>query len=170
MTGEMPSRKPTRLRGYDYGAVGYYFVTICTYGRKEILSRIVGQGLAPAESRLTAYGEIVAEELLNLERRYTNIRIDKYVIMPNHIHAIIEITPSAAGASPCPTLSQAVGAFKSIAVRRCRKIFPQENIFQSSFHDHIIRGEEDYRQIWEYVDENPARWEDDCFYVPAENC
>ena len=98
---EFPKRKPTRLREYDYSQNGAYFVTICTRGKKCILSDIiVGQGLAPAETVLSQYGKIAEEQLLALEKRYKTIEIDKYVIMPNHIHIII-ISNKTAGASPC---------------------------------------------------------------------
>ena len=161
---ELPRRKRTRLEGYDYSCSGYYFVTICTHNRRQILSRIVGQGLAPAENRLSCCGEIVRRQLLELGNRYPQVRIDKYVIMPNHIHAIVVIENGAAGASPCPTLSDVICAFKSIATRECRNLYPTEKLFQTSFYDHIIRGEKDYFEIWEYIENNPMKWEEDCFF------
>ena len=160
----LPQRKPTRLANYDYRQNGYYFVTICTHNRKNVLSRIVGQGLAPAENELLPYGKIVEKELLAIEKRYAGVRMDKYVIMPNHIHAILVIDTYAAGASPCPTLSQVVGTVKSIATRKCKKVYPMDKIFQTSFHDHIIRNKHDYQEIWKYIDNNPAKWTEDRFY------
>ena len=160
----LPKRKPTRLKGYDYSACGYYFVTICTFARKNIFSHIVGQGLAPAENRLTGLGEIAKQELLKSEQRYKGIKIDKYVIMPNHIHAIVIIENAEAGASPCPTLSDVICGFKSITTRKSHLISRQEKIWQTSFHDHIIRGEDDYLKIWNYIDENPQKWKEDRFY------
>ena len=69
------------------------------------------------------------------------------------------------GASPCPTISDIICAFKSITTRICKKEgLKEEQLFQSSFHDHIIRGEKDYEKIWEYIDENAEKWEEDCFY------
>ncbi len=165
---ELPQRKPTRLKNYDYSGNGYYFVTICTDNRREILSHIVGQGLAPAENRLSDYGKIAERQLLDLENRYTCVKIDKYVIMPNHIHAIIVIQNEAAGASPCPTLSDIVCVFKSVTTRLCKQKHPTDKIFQKSFHDHIIRNEKDYREIWEYIDNNPLKWVDDCYYRRAD--
>ena len=105
----------------------------------------VGQGLAPAEMQLSAFGEIANAEILNLENRYKNIKIDKYVIMPNHIHAIIVIENKTAGASPCPTLSDIICTFKSLSTNKIHKNFmPNIKIWQTSFHDHIIRNEMDY--------------------------
>ena len=165
MNVELPKRKPTRLKNYDYSGDGAYFITICTHNRKKLFSNIVGQGLAPAEIQLSKFGEIANTEILALENRYNNIKIDKYVIMPNHIHAIIIINRGAAGASPCPTLSDIICSFKSITTRKCRFLKPNQRIWQTSFHDHIIRDEKDYLKIFNYIDTNPQRWNKDCFYT-----
>lgn len=166
---EYPTRRCPRLKEYDYGA-GAYFVTICTQNRKCILSKIVshkmtgadvGEGLAPpVEVRLTPYGTIAQEQLLDLESRYPSIRIHQYVIMPNHIHAIIQIQANcgeAGGASPSPTLMDVIRAFKSITTRMCNKIQPISQLFQRSYYDHVIRCETDYLAIMRYIDENPAK-------------
>lgn len=155
-----PKRKPMRLPEYDYGSNGCYFVTICTQDRRCVLSRVVGQGLAPAENRLSRYGKLVENELLDLEKRYDFVKIDKYVIMPNHIHAIVRIE-KAAGASPCPTLSDIMCAFKSLATRKCRQAGMMGKLFQTSFHDHVIRNRDDYLALWEYTDGNPLKWAED---------
>ena len=161
---EFQKRKQTRLKGYDYSSPGAYFVTICTQNRECILGDIVGQGLAPAEMRLSQYGKIAKDQLLDLEHRYKSIKINKYVIMPNHIHVII-IIDNAAGASHCPTISDIICSYKSLTTRMCNKLDnKQQKIFQTSFHDHIIRGEKDHQKIWEYIDTNVLRWKKDCFH------
>ena len=162
---KLPNRKPKRLRNYDYSQNGYYFVTICTHHKECIFSNIVGQGLAPAEIQLTEFGKIANAEIIDLENRYKFVKIDKYVIMPNHIHAIIIIQNKTAGASPCPTLSDVICSFKSITTRKCRAVNSAVKIWQTSFHDHIIRDEKDYLKIWNYIDTNPLKWADDCFYT-----
>ena len=162
---ELPKRKPTRLRGYDYSTPGAYFVTICTQNRECISGNIVGQEQAPAEIHLSKYGKIAKDQLLDLENRYKSIKIDKYTIMPNYIHVIF-IIDNTAGASPCPTISDIICSFKSLTTRICNKSDNKhKKIFQTSFHDHIIRGDNDYRKIWEYIDTNPLKWELDCFYT-----
>ena len=161
----LPQRKRTRLEGYDYRADGYYFVTICIDRRKTLFSRIVGQGLAPAENALSSIGLIAEKQLLELEKRFIGVTVDKYVIMPNHIHAIIAIERGTAGASPCPTLSNMICSFKSLTVRECRKNGYTEKLFQTSFYDHIIRGERDYQEIWTYIDGNVMKWNEDRFYA-----
>ena len=160
----LPHRKSPRLKDYDYSQNGYYFVTICSHNKQHIFSNIVGQGLAPAENKLTEYGNIAKQELLDLENRY-KIKIDKYVIMPNHIHAIIVIEGAAAGASPCPTLSDIICTFKSMVTRRCHNLSSKQKIWQTSFHDHIIRDKKDYLKIWNYIDTNPQKCGEDCFYT-----
>lgn len=165
---EFPKRKPTRLKNYDYSSNGYYFVTICSHNRKNIFSKIVGQGLAPAEIELSAYGTIIQEQLLALENRFDGVRVDKYVIMPNHIHIILIINNETAGASPCPTLSDIICAFKSLTAKMCKSEFTTGKLFQTSFHDHIIRGEKDYEKIWEYIHYNAQKWQEDCFYNEEE--
>ncbi len=163
---DFPKRKPPRLKGYDYSSPGAYFVTVCTKNKCKILSNIlVGQGLAPAVNNLTSYGYIVKSEIESIEHNYKHVKIDKYVIMPNHIHILISIYETTAGASPCPTISDIICALKSKATIKCRKQgFTEKHLFQSSFHDHIIRGEKDYNKIWEYIDTNIIRWDKDCFY------
>lgn len=164
----LPKRRSPRLKGYDYGTGGAYFITICVQNRRCILSEImaskitVGEGLAPPEVQLTDKGRVAEEQLVLLPDRFPSVAIDKYVIMPNHIHLIIRLQEAAGGASPSPTVTQVIGTFKSLATRLCEG---ETKLFQRSFYDHVIRNEADYREIWTYIDQNPAKWNDDCFYV-----
>ena len=92
-----------------------------------------------------------------------NVAIDKYVIMPNHIHMLI-ILENADGTSraPSPTnmmLPHVVSTLKRFVNRDCG-----ENIFQRSFYDHIIRDHRDYEKRWTYIENNPARWCEDKYY------
>ena len=164
---ELPQRKPTRLKEYDYSSNGAYFITICIKDRKELLSKItVGSGvLDRPQNILTNYGEIANRHLVNMSCFYDNIIIDKYIIMPNHIHLIVKILKtesSGTSGRPSPTNSL-ISKFVSTFKRFCNKEYC-ENIFQRSFHDHIIRNENDYLKIWEYIDTNDLKWESDCFY------
>ena len=155
---EYPRRKPNRLKGYDYGNSGSYFVTICTKNRCNILSDI-GRGGA----LLRPIGKIVETEIRHLMERF-DILIDKYVIMPNHVHMILTI--QRAEQSPAPTISDVVCAFKSITTKLANQSqqIPGQQIWQRSFYDHIIRNEEEYCKIWEYIEENPSKWLEDCYY------
>ena len=167
-------RKQIRLPNYDYSSPGAYFVTICTHDRRCILSEIAVGALheAPAVSvRLTQIGQIVDEVIQSLPTRYVNLTVDQYVIMPNHIHLLLRIAAGRAlreaplrevGARSL--LSQAVGYLKMNSSKRIHEKYPEMQVFQRSYHEHVIRGEEDYRQIREYIDTNPAKWAEDRYY------
>ena len=168
MKNELPKRKLTRLKGYDYSTPGAYFITICVKDKKQLLSKIiVGTGVLDCpQNILTSYGEIAKKHIVNMSDFYENIKIDKFVIMPNHIHLLIQIleTDKSNGPSgtPVPTNSL-IAQFISTFKRFCNKEYGT-NIWQSRSNDHIIRGEKDYQKIWEYIDTNPLKWESDCFY------
>lgn len=159
----LSKRKPTRLKGYRYDRPGSYFITICVQDRRPILSKIiVGEGLAPPAVCLTATGRLAEEQLEQLPIRFPAVTIDKYVIMPNHIHLILTLQAGTGGASPSPTVTQVVGTFKSMTTRLCEG---ESKLFQRSFYDHVIRNDMDYQEIWTYIDQNPAKWAEDCFYA-----
>ena len=165
----LPQRKPTRLKNYDYNSEGEYFITICTHNRKNLFGNIVGDGAHDVPKMiLSKYGKIAENELLKIKSHYENVKIDKYVVMPNHIHLIIQITERI---NPFPTIkfdiSNIIGKYKAAVTRNVGNAFMHSEkikIWQRSFHDHIIRGEKDYLNIWNYIDTNPQRWQDDCFY------
>ena len=163
MENNLPKRKHPRLDAYDYSTAGAYFITICPQNRRCLLSRIVGRGLAPAEIQYTAYGEIAQEQLLLLEQRYPSLKIDQYVIMPNHIHAVL-LLEETAGATVSPTIMDIVCAYKSLTTRKCKKAQPVDKLFQTSFYEHVIRNREDYNEIAEYIVNNPKQWELDRLY------
>ena len=161
---ELKKRKPTRLKEFDYSTPRGYFITICVENRRKILSTIVGEGLAPPVIQLTEYGKIVEEQLLLLEAQFSNLQIDSYVIMPNHIHMILVLLENTGGASPSPTISDIVCAFKSKSTRACKMTGYGKKLFQRSYHDHIIRNKEDYEEISKYIYQNPINWETDELY------
>ena len=166
MESKLPKRKHPRLKCYDYGSLGAYYITICTYNRRCILSKVVaGRGLTPAEIQYTEYGKIAEEQLLLLQKRYPCLEIDKYVIMPNHIHAVLILSHQTAGVNPRPTISDIVCAYKSLTTKACRKLCPQEEVFQTSFYEHVIRGRADYEEVARYSYENPMRWHLDKLYT-----
>lgn len=152
---ELPKRKHPRLKEYDYSLPGYYYVTIHTADKGTPLST-VGRGLAPAVT-LTRYGMIAEKELFALEKRFDFLKVDKYVIMPTHIHAILCFS---AGASPRPTLTDVIGAYKSITTRRCNQFqnTPGQKLFQASFYETVLRNKQAYQECWRYIEENPQKW------------
>lgn len=214
--------RPGRLPDYDYSSAGYYFITFCTRNRDCCLSSVVptrprenentGQGncserwgncsvgrgaLAPPRVILKEPGLILDGFIQNIPNVYPGVVVDKYVIMPNHVHLLIQITrdedggaraprptkwvpgptngsPSPTNGSPDPTkglprstqggypnIQRIVGGLKSLTRRKVGK-----PIWQTSFYDHIIRDEADYLRIWDYIDTNPAKWEEDEYYAP----
>ena len=161
----MPKRKATRLKEYNYNTPGAYFVTICTKDRKQLLSKIVGDGVLDVpQNDLTHYGKIADKHINRMNEFYEHISVDKYVIMPNHIHIILLIKDYENGTSRTPSPTNAeIPRFISTFKRYCNREY-DHNIWQRSFHDHIIRGERDYEKIWQYIDTNVLCWEKDCFY------
>ena len=113
--------------------------------------------------QLRPLGRICEAQIKALELRY-GICVQKYVIMPNHIHLLLTI--DRAEQSPAPTVSDMVCAFKSLTARQANREEnkPHRKIWQRSFYDHVIRNEQDYLEIWKYIDENPVKWELDQFY------
>ena len=161
---ELPKRKPTRLKNFDYSQSGYYFITICSKNKAKIFGNIVGEGFPLPQLFLN--GKIVEKTILSVNKKYPYINPEKYVIMPNHIHIIFSVNNDGRG-NPSPTIANVVGWLKYNATKQINLINGNtgKQIFQRSFHDHIIRGENDYLKIWEYIDTNPQKWKDDCFYT-----
>ena len=162
---ELPKRKPNRLKKFDYDKEGAYFITICTQDRKCLLSRIVGGGALDAPNNLlTIFGEIVEKYILS-GNRIERVTVANYVIMPNHVHLLLMVDRNTSGTSRAPSPTNAViPHFVSTFKRFCHSKMGMK-IFQRSYHDHVIRNEQDYLKIWEYIENNPKQWELDCFYV-----
>ena len=116
-------------------------------------------------NQLRNIGLICDKYINNINTIYENVSVDKYVIMPNHIHLLLSIRdlPNGTSRTPSPTnsiVSKFISTFKTLVTKELGK-----SIWQRSYHDHIIRGEKDYQKIWEYIDTNVIRWEKDCFYT-----
>ena len=170
----LPKRKQTRLKDFDYSSNGAYFLTLCTENHSQTLSQIVGGGVpdAPNSVELLSLGKIVEKNIITLNDFYSDIKIDSYVIMPNHIHLIVFINKnSLSGTSGTPyptsitkrqnsTLSKFISTFKRFVNKEYGK-----NVWQRSFYDHVIRDEEDYLKRVNYITENPTRWAFDKLYL-----
>ena len=159
---ELPKRKSTRLKNYDYASAGAYFITICTHNKEYVLSKIVGEGFHPLPKNiLSEIGKDVEKAIHYINNNYAGVVISKYVIMPNHIHLIVELNVS--GGRGNPPLQNIIGQLKSYTTKKYG-----HQLWQRSFHDHIIRDRYDYDKIWEYIDTNILKWELDCFYTKKE--
>ena len=161
MEKELPVRKRLRLEGYDYSQAGYYFITICVKDRHEMLGTIdVGAGLSRPRVELSEYGHVINKWVDNISKKYESVKVDNYIIMPNHIHILLSIQKNGGRDDPAPTIGNIMGYFKY----QTTKEINIPGFWQRSYHDRIIRDEIEYQQRWHYIDENPARWEEDEFY------
>ena len=156
---QLPDRKPTRISGYNYSAPNIYFVTICTYERRPIF------GEADVLNRC---GKIAESDLLDIPRHFSMIYIDKYVIMPNHIHALIIFEKQTENYSSPPSLSSVIGMYKSGVSKKIHESLPYSIIWQKSFHDHIIQDDASYDKIWRYIDKNLENWLLDDLYTAVK--
>ena len=163
---ECPKRKQNRIPEYDYSAPGAYFVTICTQERRCILSDVhtVGDGVLDVpQVYLSKYGKTVEQTLREIERQYDYLSIEKYVIMPNHVHLLIHVENDGTSRTPSPTnavIPAFVSPLKRFTNQRCGV-----KLWQRSYHDHVIRNEADWQEIWDYIGTNPARWAEDRYYT-----
>ena len=164
---KVPKRKPTRLQAFDYNTTGAYFITICTDKRRQILSRIVGVDVLgdPQNVELLSHGMVADKYIKQMNEFYENLDVDQYVIMPNHIHLILFVRKDGSPRTSTPTKQTSfVSHFVSTFKRFCNKEYGV-NIWQRGFHDHVIRGNEDYEEIVKYIHENPIRWYYDELYT-----
>ena len=144
-----PNRKNPRLKQYDYATENYYFVTICTGEKKCIFG---------SPNHLNTFGKFSKEGLQLIETHFPTVKVDKFVVMPNHIHAIIILSADYV------KLTTVVGSYKSYVTKKIHQIDPHIKVWQASFHDHVIRNQQAYEKIWNYIEYNPMKWEEDCFY------
>lgn len=204
-------RKSIRLKGYDYSQAGAYFITHCVQYRRCVFGKIKN-----GEMFLNTFGQIANDQWHELPKRFNNIELDEFIVMPNHIHGIIIITEPPVGATlavapntenavfpnnmvsqnniviinnnienndgatinsngatarVAPTIGNIVGAYKSLVVHHCLeyiKINEPETIlgklWQRNYHEHIIRNEQSYQRISQYIINNPKNWDADKFY------
>jgi len=158
MQRELPTRKDIRLNDYDYSTAGYYFITLCVKNKQEMLGEIVGTNCV--RPHFSEYGIIVEKEILVLSNTYDAVAVDKYIVMPNHIHMIIVIKSDNNGRTQfVPTISRIIKQFKGSITKQIGF-----SLWQPRFYDRIIRNEAEYQRIWQYIDENPTRWTEDDYY------
>ena len=168
----LPVRKHPRLKGYGYNSNGAYFITFCAIYKKYMLGEIVGRGILDAPSvQFTKYGKYIADAIVYMNEKSENLYIDKYVVMPNHVHLIIFVinnngaSENYSGASGMPRPTNAIIPKFISSIKRFSNKQAGLNIWQDSYYDHIIRDEADYLRIWKYMDENPAKWTEDEYYI-----
>lgn len=172
-------RRSIRLKGFDYSSAGAYFITICCEDRLHRFGKVTD-----GEMILNDCGMIAYNEWHNLAERFLNFELDVFQIMPNHMHGIIvlsdEIVVGAtlavaqkesetrATARVAPTISDIVGAYKSIVSNSCLDLFKLKNktmgkFWQRNYYEHVIRDENAYNNISNYILDNPKKWDEDKF-------
>ncbi len=156
-------RKNIRLKNYDYSQEGLYFVTVCTNFKEKTLwnDGVTEKGLSPI-------GKVIEESIKFINENYENVLVDKYCIMPNHIHLIIDLGFSECRRGSLPLretdnniqLHEIIGRMKSYTTKKYRELSGNSSVilWQRNFYEHIIRNDEDYAEKWQYIDENELKW------------
>ena len=163
-------RRSIRLPAYDYTQPGAYFLTVVTHQRQCLFGEIVdGQVL------VSGYGEAVGQEWLRSTQIRREIQLDAFVVMPNHIHAIVIVGAHGRAPlhrAPLPraplhrsphSLGSFVAGFKSAVTKRINELrgTPGLTVWQRNYYEHIIRDEEELNRVRQYIIDNPTCWEQD---------
>ena len=160
------NRRSIRLKDYDYSENGYYYVTICTKNREEYFGKIINRKM-----HYSQIGEIVCKEWIRTEQIRENIKMDKFVVMPDHLHGIVIIengihvgaycnTPLQTNKfrSPSNNLGAIIMGFKSSVKRWCNKNNFKHFQWQRNYYEHVIRDEKDLYEKRNYIINNPLKW------------
>ena len=169
-----PNRRSIRLSGHSYSQDGAYFVTVVTRERMTLFGDVID-----GDMRLNDTGRMISQLWEWLETRYPYVRLDEYVVMPNHLHGVIVLGDLDAGGSrTAPTgvvngnrvdtarrkpLGRLVGAFKTVTTKQANlaKGTPGQVLWQRNFYERIIRSDQEWNRIREYIANNPLKWEED---------
>ena len=158
-----------RLGDYDYRQSGVYFVTVCTYRHTSLFGKIT-----EGEMMFNPLGNIVAEEWQHIAEARTNVQLDAFVVMPNHLHGIIiinnendhagssfksAVNGKRSGTLHSDSLGAIVGHIKAAVSRRAKTqvLDCNQSIWQRNYYEHVIRNEKSLNEIRKYIVENPAR-------------
>jgi putative transposase len=178
---EIHKRKSIRLKGYDYSQAGLYFITICCQNRECLFGNIGrGEPMCSPEMVLNDAGKMVEKWYYELMNKFPDIKCDEMIVMPNHFHCIIENVGMAVGENEKPILGEHVGSPLHAVVRWFKTMTTNEYIrgvknlgwtqfdgklWQRNYYEHIIRNEQSYHTISNYIINNPAKWQEDKFYA-----
>ena len=169
---QLKSRKQNRLTDYDYSKNGYYYVTICTNNHVEKFGIIKDNNIILNQS-----GNVAKNSWLDLPNHHKNIQLDKFIIMPNHIHGIIIINNPVGNRPACSVnmparsgikkdnLSTIIGSYKSTVTKQINRINDDKFKWQKSFYDHAIRRTDSLHNIRQYIVNNPIAWDNDEYNI-----
>ena len=159
---ERPIRKPNRLPEYDYSQNGAYFVTVCIADKNNLFWDTVGAAISRPQIEdeelvpqppLSAYGRIVEQGIQNIPHCYPSVSVEKYCIMPDHIHMILCFAKDSERQITAPTLSRVVGQMKRWVSKQIGA-----GMWQKSYYERVIRNGAEYEEIWRYIHENPLKY------------
>jgi REP-associated tyrosine transposase len=174
---QLPDRRSTRWRGYDYSSRGIYFVTICAFKRRAIFGSISSGALVPSLA-----GRIASEIWFDLPNHHVGLELDAFVVMPNHVHGILLLcSPKSAGAiqkaeggdavvgaglRPArrgANLSEIIRAFKTFSALKINSVrgTKGQEVWQRSYFERVVRDGKEMEKVQRYIGENPMRWEFD---------
>ena len=170
---DLVQRKLHRLKNWDYSQNGYYFITVCTQNRCNILTADNTISSVSNVFTPTAIGNIVLSAWQRMSEIDGNIKTDGFCIMPNHIHGIVVIENQPPMENDAErrgrrSLHDLVRGFKSATTREYNKFVPEQmrnTLWQKSFYDEIIKSEKMLQEIRQYIDENPRKWQEDELYT-----
>ncbi len=167
-------KKQLRMPGYDYKTPGYYFITLCVHNRTCLFGEVLNH-----EIHLNAAGNMIKRIWDEIPCKYTNWSVDSLVVMPNHIHAVVVLSPSPLINAPSLddntvlSLSELMRSIKtytmtcySNGVRNDGWLKYEQHLWQRSYYEHMVRNDKSLEKIREYIMNNPAQWELDD-YNPA---
>ena len=153
-------RRSIRLKEYDYSSEGLYFVTICSHEHKCVFGEIIDDNII-----LNRCGNIIDKEWKSLPQHFPNIVCHEYIIMPNHIHGIIQIEERIQGGPTPPLRKTTLGNILAYYKYRTTKQLDQRiPLWQRNYYEHIIRNQQSYEEIAAYIVENPVHWKRDKLY------
>jgi len=186
-TPDKHHRRSIRLQGYDYSSEGLYFITLVCQNRAELFGEVRSSTV-----QLNAFGKIALEEWYHTARVRDNLEVHESVVMPNHLHGILEITQKkgenevGAFRSPSHTIGAIIRGYKVATINKIKELIKESlggntesngellfaptvekilsldyKIWQRNYYEHIIRNEQSYYRISEYIKNNPAKWEED---------
>ena len=160
---EYPKRKNLRHTEHDYSAVGAYFLTICTQNKRCIFGTVKqAEHVSEMPKCILSPAGMIASEWITRLPEHFPVQIPVFAVMPNHVHFIVEIEREQAANRS--TLSRLVGYYKMNAAKQIHAFMPDLEIWQRSYYDHIIRSENDYHNIADYIENNAIKWLDDIYY------
>jgi REP element-mobilizing transposase RayT len=153
----MRERKLNRKKGYDYSNNGIYFITSCIHKRMHLFGKIEHEKM-----ELNDFGEIAQKQWEWLAKQYPYVILHNFVVMPNHIHGLIEIDDNLICTDQkIKPLSQLMGAYKTTVSKQIHLLGNAQFKWQRSFHDRIVRNRTQFNNINNYITNNPKKWDDD---------